>query len=166
MKLLKSRGVQWQLMAAVAFTFRNWVTDSVDLVSKTFGSTVAASTDPNQAGLTGPVANTVVFDIVALPPGAVIIGGEIIVETAYVGPTAATISLGSAGSPSALANGIDLKTTGRTALTLTGLNALLCNDGGDVRATVNYTVANATAGKVRVNVQYAVDGRANETQVM
>ena len=154
----------WPLAVAIALTFRNWVIDSVDQVSKTFGSTVAASTDPNQAGLTGPVANTIVFDIVALPPGAVIIGGEIVVETAYVGPTAATISIGNAASPTALANGIDLKATGRTALALTALNALLYNDGGDVRATIAYTVANATAGKVRLDVQYIVDGRTNETQ--
>lgn len=164
MKMLKSRGAQWPLMVAVAFTFRNWVVDSVDLVSKTLGSTVAASTGPNQAGLTGPVANTVVFDMVALPPGAVITGGELIVETAWAGSTAATASIGSAASPTALANGIDLKTTGRTALTLTALNALLCNDGGDVRATIAYTVANATAGKARLNVQYIVDNRLNETQ--
>lgn len=164
MKLLKSRGVQWPLVAAVALTFRNWVTDSVDLVSKTLGSTVAASTDPNQAGLTGPVANTVVFDAIALPPGAVVIGGSIIVETAWAGSTAATISVGSAASATALANAVDLKTTGRTALTMTALNALLFNDGGDVRTTLAYTVANATAGKVRLDVQYIVDGRANETQ--
>lgn len=164
MKMLKSRGAQWPLVVAIAFTFRNWVIDSVDQVSKTFGSTVANSTDPAQAGLTGPVANTIVFDMVALPPGAVITGGELIVETAWAGSTAATASIGSAGSPTALGNAIDLKATGRTALTLTALNALLFNDGGDVRVTLAYTVANATAGKARLDVQYIVDGRTNETQ--
>lgn len=164
MKLLKSRGAQWPLAAGIGFNFRNWVTDSVDQVAKTLGATVASSTDPSQPGLTGPVANTIVFDALSLPPGAVIIGGSIIVETAYVGPTAATLSLGTAASPTALANAVDLKTTGRTALTLTGLNALLGNDGADVRATLAYTVANATAGKVRLDVHYTTDGRMNETQ--
>lgn len=164
MKLLKNRGVQWPLVAAIAFTFRNWVTDSVDQVSKTMGATIANSTDPTQPGLTGPVANTVVFDMIALPPGAVIIGGAIVVETAYVGPTAATISVGTAAAPTGLASAVDLKTAGRTELTLTGVNALLANDGSDIRATVAYTVANATAGKVRLDVQYTIDGRATETQ--
>ena len=51
MKMLKSRGAQWPLAVAIALTFRNWVIDSVDQVSKTFGSTVAASTDPNQVSI-------------------------------------------------------------------------------------------------------------------
>jgi hypothetical protein len=163
MKLFASRSAQTPLVAQLSFAFNNWVNDSVDLAAKTLGSTVAQSTDPSQAGLVGPVANTVVFDAVPMPPGAVITGGEIIVETAYAGPTAATLSLGTAANTTALANAIDLKTTGRTALILT--SPLVSNDGSNLRMTFAYTVANATAGRVRIRVMYTIDGRAGDVQI-
>jgi hypothetical protein len=163
MKLLASRTAQYPLDATFVFNWNNWVTDSVDLTAKTLGSTVAASTDPAQVGLTGPVANTITFDCIPLPVGAVIVGGDVVVETAYAGATAATLSLGIAGSLTALANAVDIKTAARTALTLT--TPLVANAGQNIRATIAYTVANATAGKVRVNLSYLVDGRAQEVQI-
>lgn len=165
MKLIASRTAQWPLVASIALAFNSWVTDSVDLSSKTLGSTVAASTDPTQPGLVGPVANTITFDAIALPVGAVITGGEVIVEAAYAGSTAATLSIGKAGALTLLANAIDLKAAGRTALTLSDVSQLGFQDGSNVRLTLTYTVANATAGKVRVRLTYTVDGRANEVQI-
>jgi hypothetical protein len=161
-KLLAARGSQYLLEQEFVFNYNNWVVDSVDGGSKTLGSTVALSTDPAVAVLTGPVANTIVFDGLNMPPGAVIMGGAVIVETAYVGPTAATISVGIAGSTTALANAVDMKTAARTALTLT--SPLLCNVGTNARLTIAYTVANATAGRVRVRIDYTIDGRVNEIQ--
>lgn len=163
MKLLASRTAQYPLTQDFAFQHTNWVVDSADGAKKTLGSTAALSTDPGEAALNGPAANTVTFDCIPMPPGAVIVGGEVIVETAYAGSTAATLSLGIAGTLTALANAVDLKTAGRTALTLT--TPLLCNAGQNVRATIAYTVANATAGKVRVSLTYKVDGRTSEIQV-
>ena len=160
MKKLATRTAQYPLFAEFVFNFNDWVVDSVDGVKKTFGSTVANSADPSESGLTGPVANTLVFDAINMPPYAVVIGGEVIVETAYAGSTAATVSLGIAGSTTALANAVDMKTAARTALSLT--SPLLANAGANLRATVAYTVANATAGKVRLRVMYTMDGRGNE----
>ena len=161
-KLQATRGAQYLLAEEFVLTHQNWVVDSADGAKKTFGSTVAASTDPAEALLTGPVANTVVFDGMFIPRGAVITGGEVIVEQAYVGSTAATLSVGIAGSANALANAVDLKTAGRTALTLSNVTQLLCNDGANIRLTLAYTVANATAGKARVRVSYTLDGRIHE----
>jgi hypothetical protein len=163
MKLLASRTAQTWLEADFNFGFNNWVVDSVDGSKKTFGSTPALATDPSEMQLTGPAANTITFDMIPLPPGAVIVGGSVIVETAFAGPTAATLSLGIAGSLTALASGVSLLSAARTALTLTA--PLLANNGQNLRATVAYTVANATAGKVRVRVDYTVDGRSSEVQV-
>ncbi len=164
-KLIASRTAQTVLEADFNFSWNNWVVDSVDLTKKTLGSTVALSTDPNEPGLTGPVANTIVFDCIPLPPGAVIVGGEVIVETAYAGSTAATVSLGIAGSTTALANAVNLMSAARTALTLSNTTQLLSNSGQNLRATIAYTVANATAGKARLRVLYTIDGRAGEVQV-
>lgn len=160
MKLLANRTAQLPLVQEFVFTHNGWVIDSVDGVKKTMGSTVALSTDPAESGLTGPVANTVSFDALPMPVGAVITGGEAIVETAFAGATVQTLSLGIAGTLTALLNAVDLKTAGRTALTLT--SPLLANAGQNLRLTNTYTVANATAGKVRVRVQYTIDGRAAE----
>ena len=41
----------------------------------------------------------------------------------------------------------------------------IANAGTNLRATIAYTVANATAGKVRVRVAYTVDGRSYENDV-
>lgn len=162
MKLQANRSAQYPLVAEFTLAFNNWVVDSVDGSKKTLGSTVANSTDPTESGLLGPTANTIVFDGIPMPLGAVITGGEVIVETAYAGSTAATVSLGIAGSTTALASAVDMKAAAgtRTALTMTA--PLLANAGQNLRATIAYTVANATAGKVRLRVAYTIDGKANE----
>lgn len=163
MKLLATRTAQYPLFAEFAASFNQWVVDSVSGVKETFGATVAAATDPAESALTGPAANTITFDAIPLPPGAVITGGELIVETAYVGPTVATLSLGIASNTTALLSAVSLLATGRTALTLS--TPLLSNAGQNLRATVAYTVANATAGKFRLRVQYTLDGRASEVVI-
>ena len=162
MKKLATRQAQYPLVAEFVFAHNEWVVDSADGAKKTLGSTVALSTDPLETGLTGPVANTVSFDCINMPPYAVITGGEVIVESAYTGSTAATVSLGIAGTLTALANAVDMKTVARTALTLT--SPLVANAGQNLRATIAYTVANATAGKVRLRVMYTTDGKGNEVQ--
>jgi hypothetical protein len=163
MKKLASRNAQYPLLAEFAFNFNDWVVDSVDGAKKTLGSTLAASVDPTETGLTGPVANTISFDAIPLPVGAVVIGGALIVETAFAGSTAYTISLGIAGNTAALLAATSALTAGRTALLLT--TPLVSNGGQNLRATIAYTVANATAGKARLRVEYTIDGRSSENQV-
>lgn len=164
MKKLASRSAQYPLVAEFAFGFNEFVVDSVDFVKKTLGSTVAASTDPAEAGLTGPVANTITFDCIPLPVGAVLIGGEVIVETAYAGPTAATITLGVAGALTSVLGSTSLLAAARTEVLLTAALQSAAA-GANLRATIAYTVANATAGKVRVRLMYTIDGRTSEVQV-
>lgn len=164
-KALASRSAQYPLMSEFAVNFNDYAIDSVDLVKKTFGSSTALA-DPAGAvaGLTAPTG--LVFDCVNIPYGATIIGGEVIVETAYAGIGAgATLSLGIAGSTTALVNAMDLDaaTSGsRTALTLT--TPLLANAGTNLRLTIaGMTAGGATAGRVRVRVLYTIDNRAMET---
>ena len=163
-KLNASRTAQYPLVSEFVFNYNDYVTDSVDLVKKTFGSSVALA-DPASAvaGLTAPTG--LVFDAINLPLGATIVGGEVIVETAYANAGAgATLSLGIAGTATALVNAMDLDaaTSGaRTALTIV---PLLANAGTTLRlTTAGLTAGGATAGKVRIRVMYTVDGRAMET---
>lgn len=165
MKKIASRTAQYPLVQEFAFSWDDWVIDSADGAKKTLGSTVALSTDPAESGLTGPVANTITFDCIALPPGAVVTGGELIVETAYAGCTAATITLGIAGALTTLLGLTSLMATANTRTALLLTSALQHVAGGaNVRATIAYTVANATAGRARVRLMYTIDGRSHEVQ--
>ena len=83
--------------------------------------------------------------------------GEVVVETAYAGPTAATLSLGDSVSATRYANAVDVKTAARTALSLSGYRV-----SENLRAALAYTVANATAGKVTVRLGFSLPGKANE----
>lgn len=164
-KLNASRTAQYPLVAEFVFKFNDYVTDSVDLVKKTFGSTVALA-DPASlvSGLTAPAG--LVFDAVNLPYGATVVGGEVIVEEAFVGIGAgATLSLGVAGNTTALVNAMDLDAAAagsRTALVLTA--PMVANTGTALRlTTAGLTAGGATAGKARIRVMFTVDGRAMET---
>lgn len=162
MKTIASRTAQTPLTQEFSFDFNDWVVDSVDGVKKTLGSTVVNSSNPTEPGLTAGTA--LVFDCIPMPFGAVITGGEVIVDKAYVGiGAAATLSLGIAGATTALVNAMDLDAAAagaRTALALTA--PLLCGSGQNLRLTLAGMAATATAGRVRVRVQYTIDGRSNE----
>ena len=176
--LKRSRTAQYPLVQEFVFNFDDGMANLTALNGSSveangranvtdFGS--GAATVGLLTGLThvpSAFGNTYYFEIMSLPVGAQIIGGDVQVEVAYAGPTAATISLGDSSSGTLYASGVDLKTLGRTALTIpaevTGAGAVKAAAGLDVRMTLNYTVAQATAGRVRVRVMYTLDGRMNE----
>lgn len=162
MKKQTTRSAQWPLVAEFVFNFNDWVVDSVDGVKKTFGSTVANSADPAEPNLTA--ATGLVFDCIHMPRGAYITDAEVLVETAFVGiSAAATLSLGKAGATTAIVNAADLDAaTAGSKLTVAAFNPVLCNSGESLRLTTSGLTATATAGKVRVRVQYTIDGKANE----
>lgn len=144
MALLKAaRTAQYLMEAEFTFNFDDTIAD-INGVTKTFGSVYTDA----------PVAT-----IMNLPEGAVIVGGEAVVETQGLGPTAYTISLGDSGSATRYLSTFDLKGAvgARTALTLTGYRTT-----ENLRLTMNSTVANATAGKATVRVFYVLANRANE----
>jgi hypothetical protein len=150
--LYAARGSQPLQVSEFIFNFNDTMKD-VSGVTKTFGSVF------------GDAGN---FEIIKLPPGAQIVGGDIVVETAGVGPTAYTINLGTSGGAAILASAFDLKgaANARTALlltTLTGATSTLT--GLDIRMAVTSTVANASAGKWRITVLWKLDGRVMESNV-
>lgn len=140
-----TRGAQPVMSAEFAFSFNDTMKD-VNGVTKTFGANF------NDAG---------VFDAINLPLGAVVIGGDLIVETPGVGPTAYTAAIGTAGSATAFLAATTLLSAAGTRVALTGLG-LAAVDGKNVRVTIASTVADATAGKFRVRLEYVIDGRICE----
>lgn len=140
-----TRGAQKVMSAEFVVNFDDTMVD-VNGVTKTFGSVYT------DAGT---------FEAINLPQGAVIIGGDLIVETQGAGPTAYTMSVGNSGSATAYLAATTLLSSAGTRTALTGLG-LGSNDGKNVRVTIASTVANATAGKFRVRVEYVIDGRVEE----
>lgn len=141
-KLIASRGAQYPLVAEFTFNFNDTMVDTSGVLKdfKTVGSTVV--------------------DAINLPVGAIVIGGEVVTETAVGGSTAYNISVGDSGSATRYLGATDRVAAGRTALVPTGY----VGAGNPLRITVAPTVAAATAGKVTVRVQYIVRARVNETQ--
>lgn len=141
-----TRSAQWPLVATFTANFNDTAVDSVTGAEKSFGA---------------DYLNPVILDAINLPAGASIVGGDMVVETAGVGPTLYTMKIGVAGDDACFLAATTLLATSRTALLLTKPAAAV--DGKNVRITMASTVANATAGKFIVRVMYTIDGRANET---
>lgn len=149
-ELRATRTVQYPVVAEFVFNYNDTMKD-VDGALQTFGS------DYTDAGN---------FEIIPLPRGAVIVGGEVIVETQGAGPTAYTASVGDADSATVLASAVDLLAAAGTRYALSLTSPLAINDGKNVRLKIASTVANATAGKFRVRVMYTLDGKANEVSAV
>ena len=141
-----TRAAQWPLVAEFTASFSDTATDAVTGAVKGFGTTIAEN---------------LILDAIALPQGAVVCGGEVIVETQGVGPTAYTVKLGVAGDDACFLAVSDLLAAANTRYPLLLTKQLAANDGKDLRLTMASTVAAATAGKFRVRVMYTIDGRAD-----
>ena len=165
-KKLATRTVQFPLLAECVLSNTDWVSDSVTLQKVTLGGTVALAEPTTVAGLISGKNTTITFDVVPLPPGAVLISGEVLVETPFVGSTA-TLSLGIAGALTAFVSAADITTTARVAFTVTTNVELTSNIvvANNVRATIALGNADFTAGKVRVRVMYTIDNKMHETVI-
>lgn len=154
--LKATRGAQRVLTAEFVFDVSTAVADTMPT---TVGNTIGGATPAyNAAGVAIGSVGTNVYEVINLPVGAIVVGGEVAVETAVVGPTVSTVSVGDSGSATRYLGATSMLAAARTALVPTGL----VGTGGNIRITVNNTVAVATAGKVSVRVSYVVRGRADE----
>ena len=140
-KLIPSRAAQTVLSAEFTFEFADTMLDVNGVLKdfKTVGSTVV--------------------DAINLPPRAIVVGGEVVTETAVTGSTAYNISVGDSVSATRYLGATDRTAAGRTALVPTGY----VGNGENLRVTVAPTVAASTAGKVTVRVQYIMRDRWSET---
>lgn len=140
-KLKASRSAQYLMTASFDFNFDDTMKD-VTGVEKDFG-------------LTNIVATT--FEVINLPQGAVVVGGDLTVSTAFDTASYAVV-VGDVDVPNRYLATADRKGVARTALVPTGF----ASDGQNIR--VGITNADVcTTGKARLTIQYMVPGRANET---
>ena len=94
-----------------------------------------------------------------LPFGAQIIGGAVIVDTAF-DSTTNVLDVGDSVVGNRYVNDVNLKATGRTALVPTGY----VSDGAAVWATPVATGSAPTVGAGRIQIQYVIKDRATENQ--
>lgn len=135
MAITKNNGRQWPLSARVEFTFADF----------------------ND----GAVTATTVFEALDLPAGSIVTGGALVITTAFVGPTAATASVGDTSSAARYLADTSLLAAALTPLVPTGFENTL---GLSVDLDVAMSVAPATAGEGYLEVQYIIVNRANENQ--
>lgn len=98
---------------------------------------------------------------VSLPPNSIVVGGSLIVDTAWNSSTSATLALALQGGATLL-TATNLKATGVTQLT----TPVAVNYGGaDVTLTLAEAGTATTQGKGKVLIQYVVVGKSSEIQV-
>ena len=140
---LAARGGQYPITAE--FTF--------DVANDTMKNVSGADDNFNVVG-------SHVFDAILLPTNAIVVGGEVVTETAVSGSTAYNVKVGDSVNDARYLASTNRVAAGHTALTVTGF----VGGGEQVRVTVAPTVANATAGKITVRVSYIIRNRVNEVQ--
>lgn len=103
-----------------------------------------------------------VEDLCQIPAGATVVGGEIIVDTAWDSGTSDTFDIGDGADDDRYTSTIiNLQSAGRVALTLTGYKY---TETDTVDGTFTAVGTAATAGAARVNIMYVVADRGHEVQ--
>jgi hypothetical protein len=109
-------------------------------------------TNLSETGVAVPAVN--------LPDDAVVVGGMVVVDTAFNTATSAVVDAGDAGDANRYLNDADLKAVGAYPLVPTGEK----NVTAGVTLTPTLVGAAATQGAGRLIVAYILTGRANEVQ--
>ena len=151
----RTRGAQYPLVSEFVFNYNDGQAylpslngASVELNAKANVTDFGSGVQPSGllSGVTY-IANTggqtYYFEVMTLPIGAQIVGGEVQVEVPYVGPATATLSLGDVNSGALYASAVNLKAS---ALGGTGYSA-----GAHTGNTVTLTVGsghNVVAGNI------------------
>lgn len=138
-----TRGAQYPLVAEFTFNFDDTMNNTAG-ASKDFGKTTVAETNS--------------FDVINLPYGAVITGGDVVTETVF-DTAGLDVTVGDSTTGNRYLTSTDVKGVGRVALVPTGY----VSDGAAVRISVQCDDA-CTTGKATVRVFYTIRSRINEVQ--
>lgn len=107
------------------------------------------------------IASGVAAAAVQLPGGAIVTGGAVTVITPFNSVTSDVLDVGDSGSANRYLNDANLKVVGRTLLVPTGF---VTANVSDVSVTWVGVGGGTTVGKVRLEVEYVVSGRAFTSQ--
>lgn len=104
--------------------------------------------------------NGVAVRALDLPYGAQVIGGAVVVDTAFNPGTSLALAVGDATVANRYEAAVDLTHVGRTPVALTGY----VSDGSPINITPTLVGAAATAGAARLHVMYVIKNRAGAVQ--
>ena len=107
------------------------------------------------------IASGVAAAAVELPGGAIVTGGAVTVITPFNSGTSDVLDVGDSASGNRYLNDANIHAAGRTPLVPTGL---VMENVGDISVTLTAVGTAATAGSVRLEVEYVVEGRASTSQ--
>lgn len=144
----KTPGAQTVLAADFQF---GYTTGGSDGTSDSILNTSAAVTSVAAAAGT-------TFDVINIPAGAQIVGGDLNVITAVATTATATASIGDSGSATRYLGATNLKAQARTALVPTGY----ISQGEPLRVTIANADGTGTLGKVKVTILFTLTGRVTE----
>lgn len=156
-KLLATRTAQEVLSAEFVFNFNDTMVDTTGVLYNFSGAATAGGVTQLPSVATG----TRIFEVIKLPPNAVVVGGTYQTITAF--DTAGyDISIGDAGSATRYVGVTDLKgaAANPVALTLTGFATT--DTSKNVRMAVG-TDDECTTGKFKIRVEYIIVDRATTT---
>ncbi|MGH2626744.1 MAG: hypothetical protein ACRDHY_08860 [Anaerolineales bacterium] len=139
MAITKDVGRQTPLAAQIDFTFLTLETDA--------------------GAASGGIRTALVLPAFDIPPNAVVVGGEVVITTAFAGATVGVIDVGDGGSTTRYATNVNLLAAARTALTITGFKY---SEWDTIDFVVDTTVAACSAGAGYVRLQYVTVGRVTE----
>lgn len=110
----------------------------------------------------GDLVSGVAADAIKLPVGAVVVGGAVVVNTAWNSATSDVLVVGDSASSNRYKTSFSIAATGRTALTPTGYATLSTTRAIQIEWTG--TGAAPSAGQLRLEVEYIVPGRGDAAQ--
>ena len=119
---------------------------------------ISAYVDVSYADLVSGTA----ADAIDLPVGAVVVGGAVVVTTAFNSATSDALVVGDSASANRYKSSFSIAATGLTALVPTGYVALSTTN--KVRVTWTGVSTAPTAGAFRLRVDYIVEKRAAFSQ--
>ena len=173
----KHPGRQYALTATAVIDFTDVLTGAPVVNATTAKPGVSVPGDVNQNNIlnaTGTSLTGIAFNVVEIPPNAVITGGRIIVPVAFNSGTSDTLLLkvGTVVASTGAISSIDatllaatsIAATGVTAITLSSAQVLNNTSTKQVQAVWTRVGADPTAGKVVVQIDYIIPGRALEIQ--
>lgn len=161
-KIIATRSAQYPLVAHQVLNFSDWTVDSVTGTKKTFGSTVALSSDPTEPSLTSGKNGTVTFTLFNMPRGAIITGGYVVVETAATTAGSYTMNIGDGTTMAKYVSAFDWEATTAAAFTITTNVTLGASAGTNISCELVISNNDVSTGKVHVYVMYIIEGKANE----
>lgn len=147
--LLKQAGAQWELTAQFGF--------DISTADAMVNSTVAFPQSGSPLTLFSAASGTT-FDVIPLPLGMIVTGGDMVVNVVSNDTGTSTMSIGDSASATRYLAATNLKAAARTALTVTGYVGL----GEQLRLTLANQNGNATTGKATVTVRFVLPGKVNE----